>query len=277
MVHGDALALVDGGRIAVVDLGIVLQVEPHLAAIGAIEAHGEAGSVDLFDGPERAVFHAHGSLVAQEHHAVAWGERPLSLLRPQNPVLAVERAGVAHPAACELIQLRHVGPGVGEHDLAGFRPGLAHGIPAVHEGAAGGFAGLVTPDHAGGLVAVQGSAGSARGQLPRRLPLPVLALAPDFGDLGRAMTLSERPERGAGLDGLELLGVADQHHLGASGVGRRQHPLHLARPDHPGLVDHQHVTRGEHVPALRPAVLETGDRPRADARTALQAFRGDPG
>ena len=110
---------------------------------------------------------------------------------------------------------------MGEHHLARLRPGLAHRIPAVHEGAAGGFAGLVAPDHAGGLVAVQGGGGAARGQLPRRLSLPVLALAADFGDLGRAMALGQRPERGAGLDRLELLGVADQHHLGAGEVGRR--------------------------------------------------------
>ncbi len=176
-----------------VDLGVILEVELHLAAIGAVEAHGEAGAsatvwLDPLDGPEGAVLYAHRPLVSQEHHSIAGGERTLTTLGLHH-LVGAQRAGVAHPAARELVQLRHVGPGVGEHDLAGLRPGLAHGIPAVHEGAAGGFPCLVAPDHAGGLVAVQGGAGAARGQLPRRLTLPVLALAPDFGDLGRAMPL----------------------------------------------------------------------------------------
>jgi hypothetical protein len=84
----------------------------------------------------------------------------------------------------------------------------------------------------------------ARRQRLRRVALPVLALPAYLGDLGRNRGARQRPERRAGLDRLQLLGVADQHDLRARLLGmRRQHPLHLARADHAGLVDHQHVAR----------------------------------
>ena len=70
------------------------------------------------------------------------GERALPALGLDHLVLA-QCAGVTHPRTGELVQLGHVGPGMGEHDLASLRPGLAHGVPAVHEGAASGLAGLV--------------------------------------------------------------------------------------------------------------------------------------
>jgi len=109
----------------VVDLGIVLQVEPNFPPIDAIKAHGEARTFDLFHGPERPVLHAHGSLVAQEHHPIAGREGPRAALGLHH-LVGAERAGIAHTRPGELIQLRHVGPGVGEHELAGLRPGLAH-------------------------------------------------------------------------------------------------------------------------------------------------------
>lgn len=131
-------------------------------------------------------------------------------------------------------------------------------------------------DHAGRRVAVQRLARAPRSQLSRRLPLPIFALAPNLGHLGRPMPLGERPERRAGFDRLQLLDIAHQHDLGPCPLRLGQDALHLTRTDHARLVDHQHVPRGELIPPLRPTVLEIGDRPRADPRTALQALRGDP-
>ena len=58
-----------------------------------------------------------------------------------------------------------------------------------------------------------------------------------LGDLNRAVGLCERTERSPRFDGLQLLGVANQHDLRACVTRCRQHPLHLARPGQARLVD----------------------------------------
>src|SRR3546814_1252728 len=50
----------------------------------------------------------------------------------------------------------------------------------------------------------------------------------------------------------------------------RAQPLHLPRADHTGLVDDKNIARSQRIGAPRPAIFETGERPRRDARTALQ-------
>ena len=91
------------------------------------------------------------------------------------------------------------------------------------------------------------------------------------------MTVVERPEGRARLDGLQLLRIADQHHLGPGICGMRQHALELPRADHARLVDHEDVARGERVAALRPAVFQARDGARRDARSALEILRRDAG
>ena len=86
-------------------------------------------------------------------------------------------------------------------------------------------------------------AGAPRRQRARGVALPVLALPAYLGDLGRAVALGDAAERRAGLDRLQLLGVAYHHDLGPGIARLGKHPLHLARADHAGLVHHQHVTR----------------------------------
>ena len=71
--------------------------------------------------------------------------------------------------------------------------------------------------------------------------------------------------------------LAQQQNLRACGWDEGQHALHLARADHAGLVDHQHVARGEKVAALRPAMFHAGDGARRDARSVLKPFGGDAG
>jgi hypothetical protein len=90
------------------------------------------------------------------------------------------------------------------------------------------------------------------------------------------MPLGDRTERRPGLDRLQLLRIADQHHLGPGPFRRRQYPLQLARADHAGLVDHQHIARPQSLAALPPLIFHAGDRPRGDARSPFQILRRDP-
>ena len=55
----------------------------------------------------------------------------------------------------------------------------------------------------------------ALGQVARRLPLPVDALAGDLGDFRRAVPLAQFGEQPAALDAGELPVVAGEDHLGA--------------------------------------------------------------
>ncbi len=119
-------------------------------------------------------------------------------------------------------------------------------------------------------------AGPARRQRPRGVLLPVLMLPANLVDLGRAVALGKRAERRTGLDRLQLLGVTDKNDLRPCPLGFRQHPLHLARADHAGLVDHQHVAGTELLAALLPLIFHAGDRARGDARTALKPLGCDP-
>ena len=102
-------------------------------------------------------------------------------------------------------------------------------------------------------------------------------LPANLADLGRAVALGQRAERRARLDRLQLLGVADQHHLRARAFGCRQHPLHLACADHARLVDHQHVARPKQLAAMVPLIFHAGDRARGDARSALKPLGRDAG
>ncbi len=102
-------------------------------------------------------------------------------------------------------------------------------------------------------------AGSARRQIARGIPLPVLALAAHLADFRAAVALMDRAERRARFDGLQLLGIADQHDLGAGLCRMGQDAFQLAGADHAGLVDHQHIAGREQVAALSPAMLQAGD------------------
>ena len=49
------------------------------------------------------------------------------------------------------------------------------------------------------------------------------------------------PKRRPGFDGLQLLRVSDQHHLGLVLLGHLEHPRELARADHAGFIDDEHI------------------------------------
>ena len=61
------------------------------------------------------------------------------------------------------------------------------------------------------------------------------------------MAFDRSPEGSASLDGLELFGIADQHHLGARRLRSGQHPFHLACADQTGFIDHQHVAGAQRL------------------------------
>ena len=187
-------------------------------------------------------------------------------------------AARAHPLPRQLVQHPHIGPRVGQHQLRPGRPLDAVERPLRHE--------LVLRQPRGwrwhGPCRPRHSAADRLGGAPGR-QLTGGGLHPD-----RALPPHLRPgvphhasqqgaERGPGLDRLQLLRIADQHHLGLRRAGCRQHPLELPRAHHPGLVDHQDLALGELLPLLLPGMLQGRDRPARDARADLQPLGGNAG
>ena len=170
---------------------------------------------------------------------------PLAKLRAaaldrQTHVLA-QIAGGSHPLARGLIEGAHLVVGMGEDDAAAVRRGLPVAVPAVDQIVARLLACLGLMHHAVGAIGIQRFAGPAGRQIARGVALPVLALTANLADFRAAMALMDRAERRAGLDGLQLPDIADQHDLRAGFCGMRQHALQLARADHARLVDHQNI------------------------------------
>jgi hypothetical protein len=106
-------------------------------------------------------------------------------------------------------------------------------IPTLNKLGARSFARLGTVNHAVFAIGMDGLARPSGGERAGCTALPVVALPPDLGDLDRAVGLGERAERSPRFDGLQLLGVTNQHDLRARIARRRQHPLHLARSRQP--------------------------------------------
>src|SRR3546814_7833093 len=79
-VYRHALCLVDGGRIAMVDIGIGFEVDRDTPAV--VEPHFEPVARRLFDRAKRAVLHAQFTLVAQEENAIALGKLAEAALGP---------------------------------------------------------------------------------------------------------------------------------------------------------------------------------------------------
>src|SRR5690606_9556953 len=151
-------------------------------------------------------------------------------------------------------------------DPAALRRHVPVPIPAVDQFAARLLARGSCMHMPGLAVAIERFGGPAGRQLARGIALPIGLLPPDGCDLGAAVSLADRAERGAGPDRLELFDIADQHHLGAAFLGFGDYPLHLPRADHTRLVDHQDIVSCEQLPSLRPLVLQARDRARSYAR-----------
>ncbi len=117
-VHRHALSLVDGGGVAVIHMGVGLQIE--LGRAPAVQAHPERGWAHALDLTQRAVLHAEVAVVLQEHDPVAGRELALAALGLRGDVLA-QRSGLAQPLPGGQVQRLHLVSGVGQDDagLAG--------------------------------------------------------------------------------------------------------------------------------------------------------------
>jgi hypothetical protein len=110
-------------------------------------------------------------------------------------------------------------------------------------------------------------ASSARDQMTGGIALPVIALTANVSNLNTADLLRDGSERCTGLNRLQLLRIADQHHLCPGFLGMGQHALHLARANHACFIYDQHIAFAEKItapcPSL-PSAIKSGN-----VRTAL--------
>src|SRR3546814_16892571 len=72
--------------IAMIEVGIIFEVEPRRSAI--VELHRQGALVHLFDGAERAVLDAQAVFVPQEHDSIAGSEIALPARHGAPPLLA---------------------------------------------------------------------------------------------------------------------------------------------------------------------------------------------
>ena len=245
-----------------VDAIVILEVERDVPPI--VGAHRHGSGVNLNDGPGRTVLYAKAALVLKEHDAISAGEAALAAFDRQAHVIA-QIAGGPHPLARGLVELTHLVVGMGEDDAAAVGRRLSVAVPAVDQIAARLFPCRGGMDHAMRVVGMDRIAGSAGCKIARGVALPVLPLAAYFADLRSNVALKDRAERRAGLDGLQLLRIADQHDFRASLGGMGQTAFQLTCADHARLVDHQNIARGEAVAALSPTMFHAGDGARRDA------------
>ena len=82
--------------------------------------------------------------------------------------------------------------------------------------------------------------------------LLAIALPANFGKLGMADLFGNRPERRAGPDRLQLLMVAYKDDLRPAHLGLANETGELARADHAGLVDHEHVAAADRAAVVVP-------------------------
>src|SRR3546814_2258045 len=117
-----------------------------------------------------------------------------------SDLVCPQLAGVAQPIARRLIQIAHLGIGVGEDDPGLVRIGEALRVPAVHQLAPRSLARLGRVDHAVRLIGMDRLASATRRQRPRGVALPVLMLPANLADLGRAMPLGKRDRKSTRLN-----------------------------------------------------------------------------
>ena len=121
------------------------------------------------------------------------------------------------------------------------RPSLAGALPVVDEALAGGVGGRRDPDATLLGVRSERLAGSADAEAGEGFAFPRGGLASVVVELGCVEAASEASEGTAGVDGGELVVVADEDDFGAAGGGVVEESGEGAGADHRGFVDHQHV------------------------------------
>src|SRR3546814_1694116 len=122
-IDGHALRLVDRGGIAVIDMGVILQVERDRAAI--VQRHGHACRRDVLNRTERSVLYPQAALVAQEHDPVAGCEGALAPFGTDGNIFTKFAAG-AQALARGLVQCPHPIIGMGKEDRKSTRLNSSH-------------------------------------------------------------------------------------------------------------------------------------------------------
>jgi hypothetical protein len=192
--------------ITVVDRPIAVRGNADTITIPAVELRDDPSNLDMLNGAKHTVLHTEVAAVLQEHDPVTRCERSF-------PVVGLERQFstlLALPQPMAVLQGRsdrgidgpHVGPPMRHGNTGAVRTLLATGKVITHDLRAR-LVAIIRETQ----VAMLGIVGKplsrpVRRKGGRRLPLPVHALPADFGQLGVADLLGNRPERCPGPDRL---------------------------------------------------------------------------
>ena len=191
-----ALCLVNCRGVAVIEMGIVFELERHGTA--GIELHGHVAGVHRLDDAQRTVLDTETPVVLEEHDAVAEGKIPPAALDSDRDVLA-QFARLAQPTAGEVVEGANLVIGVGQNNAGLLGRFGAIARPAFDQIGARPVAGFRTMDHAMVAVGVERFAGAPAAEA-RVWPAAASAHA-DGGprNLDMAVPFGERPKRRAGL------------------------------------------------------------------------------
>ena len=113
--------------------------------------------------------------------------------------------------------------------------------------------------HAVGAIGFERIAGPAGRQIARGVALPVLALTAHLADFRAAVTLVDRAERRAGLDGLQLLRSPTSTTLAPASAAWDSTRSNWRVPTMPASSITSTSRGREQVAALFPAMLHAGD------------------
>jgi hypothetical protein len=132
------------------------------------------------------------------------------------------------------------------------RPLVAIGKVIAHDLAARVLAGFGKADIAMIPIGRQPLGRPVRGEVNRRLPLPVHALPANLGKLGMADFLVIARNGAPAPIACKLLMVAYKDDLRPARLGLANEAGELAAPDHARLVDHEHVAAAECAAVVLP-------------------------
>lgn len=265
-----ALFFMDRRRITVVDRLVAVRGNADTVAASAIEPGDDLALFDMLDRAKHAVFDTEVAVVFEEDDPVAGGEGAFAVTGlevefskiPDTPTV---RTGVLPVAALQAlpvlklgsdsnIERAHIGAAVRHGNPGAIRMLSTVGDIITHDLRHRFVAAFCKVDIA--VLAVGGKAvGRFVGRKGNRcLPLPIMTLAANAGKFDMANLFGNRPEGSTGADCLQLLMVTDKHDLCAARFRLADEPGKLTAADHAGLIDDEHVTSADQIPAMVPAV-----------------------
>ncbi len=230
----------------------------------------------MLDRAKHAVFHAEVAVVFEEDDPVTRSEGAFAVTGLEGevsniltvptvlniptvstgvlPVAALEPLPVLKLGADRNIEGAHIGTAMRHGNPGAIRTVFTVGDIITHDLCHRRVAAFRKVD-----IAVISVGGKAVGRLVGRkgnrcFSLPMMALAANAGKFDMTNLFGNRPEGCTGPDCLELLVIADKHNLCAALFRLSDKPGKLAAPDHAGLVDDEHVTSADQIPAMVPTV-----------------------